>query len=165
MQIFLCFQLFSVKCPDRLGLESGRMRSCQLLLWQMHFPDALVTRPNAILTGSYLSLCFLCHPHTTAFLLIYHVMLYVCLADFSRDFGIICTSFLFLWYFLCLPLFLRKLEYFIYWFLEILCMKIIFCLYVGWILIYPCYLDCNICFCNSCASKLQAVIIPHSFWN
>jgi hypothetical protein len=36
---------------------------------------------------------------------------------------------------------------------------------VGLILLYPCYLDCYICFCNSYASKLQVVIIPQSFWN
>jgi hypothetical protein len=35
----------------------------------------LVSRPDAILTGFNPSLCFLCHPHTTTFVLIYHVML------------------------------------------------------------------------------------------
>jgi hypothetical protein len=59
----------------------------------------------------------------------------------------------------------RILEYLLVYFLEIVCMKILLCLCVGWILLYSCYLDCYICFCNSCASKLQVVIIPHSFWN
>jgi len=53
-----------------------------------------------------LDLClFLCHTHISAFLGIYHVMLCVFLADFSRDFGILCTSLLFPWYLLYLPLF------------------------------------------------------------
>jgi hypothetical protein len=43
--------------------------------------------------------------------------------------------------------------------------KNLLCLCVGWIFLYPCYLDCYICFCNSYASKLQVVVIPHSFWN
>jgi hypothetical protein len=43
--------------------------------------------------------------------------------------------------------------------------KNLLCLCVGWILLYPCYLDCYIYFCNSYASRLQVVIIPHSFWN
>jgi hypothetical protein len=94
MQIFLYFQLFSVKRPNKLGLESGRMRSYQLLVWQVDRPDALITPLDAILTGSYPFLCFLCHPHITAFLLIYHVMLCVCLEDFFRDFGILCKSLL-----------------------------------------------------------------------
>jgi hypothetical protein len=103
--LFLYFQLFSVKCPDGLGLQSGCMRSCWLLVWQVDRPKALVTCLDAILTGFYLFLCFPCHPHTIAFLLIYHVMLCVCLADFSRDVGILCTSLLIPWYLLCLPLF------------------------------------------------------------
>jgi hypothetical protein len=40
---------------------------------------------------------FLSQPHTTTFLLIFHVMLCVFLADFSRDFGILCTSLLIPW--------------------------------------------------------------------
>jgi hypothetical protein len=35
---------------------------------------------------------FLYHTHIFAFLLIYHGMLCVFLMDFSRDFGILCTS-------------------------------------------------------------------------
>jgi hypothetical protein len=64
------FSLFSAfQCE-----ASRRMRSCQLLVWQVDHPNALITRPDVILTSSYLSLCFLCHLHTTTFLLIYHDM-------------------------------------------------------------------------------------------
>jgi len=103
--IYTCFQLFSVKRLDWLGLEPGHMRSCQLLVWQVDRPNALITHPDVILTGSYPSLCFLYHPHTNAFLLIYHVMLCICLANFSRDFGILYTSLLIPWYLMCPYLF------------------------------------------------------------
>jgi hypothetical protein len=38
-------------------------------------------------------------------------------------------------------------------FFEILCMKILFCLCVGLILIYLGHLDCDPCFCNTWASN------------
>jgi hypothetical protein len=100
-----CFQLFCVIHPNRLGLQSGCMRSCRLPVWQVDHPDALVSRLDEFLTGFYWSLCFLFHTHTSAFLLFYHVLLCVFLADFSQDFGILCTSFLIPWYLMCLPLF------------------------------------------------------------
>jgi hypothetical protein len=56
--IFSEFQLFSVKHPDRLGLQSGLMWSCRLLVWQVDHLDALVTHPNSILIGFYPSLSF-----------------------------------------------------------------------------------------------------------
>jgi hypothetical protein len=109
-----------------------------------------------MLTGFNPSLCFLCHLHTTTFLLIYHVMLCVFLTNFSRDFGILCTSLLFPWYLMYLPssfflsfVLFRILEYF----LEILCMKILLCLCVGLILIYLGHLDCDLRFCNTWASN------------
>jgi hypothetical protein len=43
--------------------------------------------------------------HIFSFLLIYHGILCVFLVDFSRDFGICCTSLLIPWSSLCLPLF------------------------------------------------------------
>jgi hypothetical protein len=43
LQIFLSFQLFSVKHPDGLGLEFERMRSCQLLVWKVDHSDALLS--------------------------------------------------------------------------------------------------------------------------
>jgi len=69
--------------------------------------------------------------------------------------------------FLCSWKFLSSLEYWnICWleyFLEILCMKILFCLCVGLIFIYLCHLDCYICFCNFWSIQLTALIIPHFF--
>jgi hypothetical protein len=81
--------------------------------------------------------------HTTLHL-IYHGMLCVFLVDFSRDFGILCTS-------LLIPRFcaFRIMEYLLGYFLEIVCMKILLCLCVGLILIYLGHLDCDLCFCNS----------------
>jgi hypothetical protein len=83
-----------VKRPDGLGLQSERTLSCQLLVGQVDRLDVLVSRPDEILTDFYPFLCFLCHPHTTVFLLVYHVMLCVYLENFSRDFGILCISLL-----------------------------------------------------------------------
>jgi len=40
---------------------------------------------------------FFSQPHTTAFLLIYHIMLCVFLMNFSRGFGILFTSLLIPW--------------------------------------------------------------------
>jgi hypothetical protein len=48
------------------------------------------------------------------------------------------------------------------WWFKRLC--IFFCLYVGWILLHLCPLDCYIYFCISLCIQLIAVIIPHSFW-
>jgi hypothetical protein len=47
----------------------------------------------------------------------------------------------------------RILEYLLGYFLEIVCMKILLCLYVGLILICMGHLDCDLCFCNSWASN------------
>jgi hypothetical protein len=47
----------------------------------------------------------------------------------------------------------RILEYLLGYFLEIVCMKILFCLCVGLIVIYLSHLDCDLCFCNSWASN------------
>jgi len=49
----------------------------------------------------------------------------------------------------------RILEYLLGYFLEIVCMKIIFCLCVGFILIYLGHLDCYLCFCTTWASNWQ----------
>jgi hypothetical protein len=49
----------------------------------------------------------------------------------------------------------RILEYLLGYFLEIVCMKILFCLCVGLILIYMGHLDCDLCFCNIWASNGQ----------
>jgi hypothetical protein len=49
----------------------------------------------------------------------------------------------------------RILEYLLGYFLEIVCMKILFCLCVGLILIYLGHLDCDLCFCNTWASNWQ----------
>jgi hypothetical protein len=54
-------------------------------------PDELVTRPDAIHTGFYLSLAF---PTFHTALHFIFVMLCVSLADFSLDFGILYTSLL-----------------------------------------------------------------------
>jgi hypothetical protein len=68
--------------------------------------------------------------------------------------------------FLCFFKFLCFLEYWnICWleyFLEILCMKILFCLCIE--LIFLGHLDCYICLCNF-GIQLTAVIIRHCFWN
>jgi hypothetical protein len=40
----------------------------------------------------------------------------------------------------------RILEYLVGYFLEIVCMKILFCLCVGLILVYLSHLDCDLCF-------------------
>jgi hypothetical protein len=47
----------------------------------------------------------------------------------------------------------RILEYFLGYFLETVCMKILFCLSVGLILIYLGHLDYNLCFCNTWESN------------
>jgi hypothetical protein len=57
-------------------------------------PNKLVTRLDAILTGFYLLLAFFAFHTPLHFLLIYHVMLCVFLADFFQDFGILYTSLL-----------------------------------------------------------------------
>jgi hypothetical protein len=46
----------------------------------------------------------------------------------------------------------RILEYLLGYFLKILCMKILFCMCVGLILIYMGNLDCDLYFCMSLAS-------------
>jgi hypothetical protein len=82
-------------------------------------------------------------------------------AHFFSFHDILCV-FLYSFKFLC---FLKYwnicwLEYF----REILCMKILFCLCVGLILIYLGILVCYICLCNFCI-QLKTVIIPHCFLN
>jgi hypothetical protein len=47
----------------------------------------------------------------------------------------------------------RILEYLVRYFLEIVCMEILFYLCFGLILVYLGHLDCNPCFCNSWASN------------
>jgi hypothetical protein len=78
-------------------------------------------------------------------------MLCVFLADFSRDFGILCTSLLIPWSSLCLPLFFEVFMLLEYWnicwlwyFLKILCMKNLLCLCAGLILIYLWLMNCCI---------------------
>jgi hypothetical protein len=52
----------------------------------------------------------------------------------------------------------RILEYLLGYFLEIVCMKILFCLCAGLILKYLGHLDCNLCFYNSFASILASIL-------
>jgi hypothetical protein len=47
----------------------------------------------------------------------------------------------------------RILEYLLGYFLEIVCMKILFCLCVGLILIYLGHLDCDLCSCSTWSSN------------
>jgi hypothetical protein len=66
--------------------------------------DECVPRSDAFFSGILFAACFLCHSHYTP-LFSYFVMLLVFLANFSQDFGILCTSLLIPWFLLCLPLF------------------------------------------------------------
>jgi hypothetical protein len=91
----------------------------------------------------------------------YHVMLCVFLMYFSRDFGILCTfshPMIFIVSSIILLSFyaFRILEYLLGYFLEIVCIKILFCLCVE--LIYLGNLDCDLCFCNTFGIHLTAVL-------
>jgi hypothetical protein len=90
------FQIFSVKRPDGLALLFGRMQSCRLLIWQVDCPDTLVAHLDTILTGFYPSLSFFAIFTTLHFFYSCH---FVCvfLANFTRDFGILCTFLLIPW--------------------------------------------------------------------
>jgi hypothetical protein len=148
--------------------------------------DECVPRPDAFFTGILFAACFLCHSHSTAlfsyfvsfsyrFLLRFWYSLHI--SSHSKVFCVFLYSFKFLWFleywniFLryCTWKFLGSLKPRMDWIVSTNKInaepEILFCLCVGWILIYLCYLDYYISFCNSCASKLQAVIIPHYFWN
>jgi hypothetical protein len=129
-----------------------------------------VTHPDRISTGLRLVSLFLPYTHLFIFIdLSWHVVCFSCgfLPRFWHSLHISSHPMIFIVFSIILLSFcaFRILEYLLGYFLEIECMEILLCLCVGWILLYLCYLDCYICLCNSCASKLQVVIIPHSFWN
>jgi hypothetical protein len=87
LQIFLKFQIFSVKCLD--GLISYVQTRAVL-----PYADLEIAHPVRISIGLRLAFLSLPYTHLCIFLLIYHGMLCVFLVDFSRDFGIFCTSLL-----------------------------------------------------------------------
>jgi hypothetical protein len=129
-----------------------------------------VTHPDRISTGLRLASLFLPCTHLFIFIdLSWHVVCFSCgfLLRFWHSLHISSHLMIFIVFSIILLSFcaFRILEYLLGYFLEIECMEILLCLCVGWILLYLCYLDCYICLCNSCAFKLQVVIIPHSFWN
>jgi hypothetical protein len=177
MQIFLQFQIFNVNRPDtraaqtseRLSDMSGHAWSYRLLIWQWTIRTSVYhVRSRSLQVFSQLAFSA---NHTTlhCFHLSCHVVCFArgLLPRFWHSLHISSHSMIFFvssFVHLSFCAF-RILEYLLGYFLEILCMKILFCLHVGWILIYLCYLDYYICFCTSCASKLQVVIIPHYFWN
>jgi hypothetical protein len=114
--------------------------------------------------------CFLCHSHTTAFFYFFIMSCCVFFSHISPDI-LAFSAHLFSFHdilcvFPCSFKFLYFLEYWniclLQYFLEILCMKILFLLCVGWILIYPCCLNYYICLCIS-GIQLTALIIPHCF--
>jgi hypothetical protein len=112
--------------------------------------DGLVTCPNGISTGLRLASLSLPYTHICIFIdLSCHVVCFL-LADFSRDFSILCIFLLIPWYLQYLPFFFYVfLLFIILEFFLILCTKILLCLCVGLILIYLGHLDYDLCFCNT----------------
>jgi hypothetical protein len=97
LHISLCSSASSVKRPDEHVLASGRAWLCRSLIWQ-----------HTIRTSMYhirkQAFCFFCQTQTLLFVCSI-MLLCVFLADFSWDFGILCTFLLIPWYLMCLPLF------------------------------------------------------------
>jgi hypothetical protein len=165
--------VWSVQTDLAYSLDEAALPIANLAMYR---PNEMVTQLNAILTGFYLSLAFSAI-HTPLFFYYYYWFIMSCCVFFSWiSLEILAFSthlFSFHDYFcvfLCSFKFLCLLEYWnICWleyFLEILCMKIQFCLYVGLIFIYLFHLDCYISFCNFWGIQLTAIIIPHFFfWN
>jgi hypothetical protein len=98
LHIFLHFSASTVKRPNGHVLASGHARLYQSLIWQ----HAVQTSMYHVRTWAF---CFFCQTHTLLFA--YSIMLCcVCfLSDWSRDFGILYTSFLIPKYSLWLSLF------------------------------------------------------------
>jgi hypothetical protein len=85
-------------CPDACSSDvrtvQWHFRTRMVLLianLAVNRPDKCVPRPDMFFSGILFATWFLCHSHYTA-VFSYFVMLWVFLADFSRDFGILCTS-------------------------------------------------------------------------
>jgi hypothetical protein len=138
-----------VKRPDRPILTSERVQSCHTLSSSSH--------SDGISTGLRLAYLFLSYTHLFIFIdLSCHVVCFsqgfllrfwhsLHISSHSMVFAV--TSFVLLVFVL-----FRILEYLVIGiFFEILCMKIIFCLCFGLILIYLGHLDCDLCFCNTWA--------------
>jgi len=156
LHIFLKFQIFMCEAFGRTYSSSRREQSCH---------------PDRISIGLKLASLFLPCTHLCIFIdLSYHVVCFSrgFLLRFWHSLHISSHPMIFIMSSVILLSFcaFRILEYLLIGiFSWDIVHKNLLCLCVGWILLYPCYLDCYICFCNSYASKLQVVIIPHSFQN
>jgi hypothetical protein len=67
LQIFLWFLAFLCEVFGQTWLIVRTQVALSIAYLVVCRSDKCVPHPNAILTGFYLSLCFLCHPHTTTF--------------------------------------------------------------------------------------------------
>jgi hypothetical protein len=95
---FLYFSASSVKHPDGHVLASVCARLCWSLIW-LH---AVRTSMCHVQKWAF---CFLCQTHTLLFACSIMLCCVCFLWDWSRDFGILCTSFLIPKYYLWLSLF------------------------------------------------------------
>jgi hypothetical protein len=152
LQVFLQFQIFSVKHPDEPILTTKQEQSCHMLTLQC--PSGRLSDTSGQDLYRFKTCFSFSAIHTS--LHFYDVMLCVFLVDFSRDFGILCTSSHSMTFTVSSVILLSLCAFRILEYLLIgifLCMKILFCLCVGLISIYLGHLDCDLCFCNSWASN------------
>jgi hypothetical protein len=170
-KIFLWFSAFQCEASGWTWLTVRTQAALPIANLSMDRPDKLVLRPDTILTSIFPPLTF----STNCTPLHFYWFIMTCCVFFSRISPeiLIFSAYLFSFHdllcvFLCSFKFLCFLEFWnICWleyFFEILCMKILFYLYVRLILIYLGHLDCYICLCIF-GIQLTAVILPHCFWN
>jgi len=146
----------SVKCSNGPILTPDE--SSLVICWPSSY------HPDGISTGLRLASLSLPYTHLCIFIdLLWHVMCFSCgfLPRFWHSLHISSHPMIFIMSSVILlsVCAFRILKYFLGYFLEIVCMKILFCLCVGLILIYIYIymgnLDCDLCFCNTWASNWQ----------
>jgi hypothetical protein len=115
--LWLCYQLIMHACSDtdlwEFDLYKIFLSFSDVLVWSVwtdlflrsNESSLALCWPNNCTSGQDLYRFKTCFSFSAIHTSLHHVMLCVFLVDFSRDFGILCTSLLIPWSSLCLPLF------------------------------------------------------------